>query len=69
MSIADPGEILVDPAWIAAHLDDPQVHLVEVNVPPAAYAEGHILASHAWFGLTQLLGYPEVRVHYASWAV
>jgi len=24
-------------------------------------------ASQAWFGLTQLLGYPDVRVYYGSW--
>lgn len=26
-------------------------------------------ASQAWFGLTQLLGYPDVRVYYGSWVV
>ena len=32
--------IQVDPDWVARHLDDPMVRLVEVDVSPAAYAEG-----------------------------
>ena len=39
---------LVDPDWIAAHLGDPTVRLVEVDVSPAAYAAGHIPGAVLW---------------------
>lgn len=38
----------VDPGWIAGHLDDPAVRLVEVDVSPAAYDEGHIPGAVLW---------------------
>ena len=40
-------DLLVDPAWIAQHLDDPSVRFVEVDVSPAAYAEGHVPGARA----------------------
>jgi Rhodanese-related sulfurtransferase len=40
--------VLVDPDWIAAHLDDPGVRLIEVDVSPAAYREGHIPGAVLW---------------------
>ncbi len=42
------GEPVVDVAWIAAHLADPDVRLVEVDVSPAAYTEGHIPGASLW---------------------
>jgi thiosulfate/3-mercaptopyruvate sulfurtransferase len=39
---------LVDADWIAAHLDDPAVRLIEVDVSPAAYAAGHIPGAVLW---------------------
>ncbi|MBA3842337.1 MAG: hypothetical protein H0X39_06915 [Actinobacteria bacterium] len=42
------GEPLVDVDWIAAHLTDPNVRLVEVDVSPAAYSEGHIPGASLW---------------------
>jgi thiosulfate/3-mercaptopyruvate sulfurtransferase len=38
----------VDVAWIAAHLDDPSVRIVEVDVSRAAYDEGHIPGAVLW---------------------
>jgi thiosulfate/3-mercaptopyruvate sulfurtransferase len=42
------SEPTVDVAWIAAHLEDPQVQLIEVDVSPAAYAAGHIPGAILW---------------------
>ena len=35
-------EVLVDADWVQAHLHDPQVRLIEVDVDTAAYDQGHI---------------------------
>ncbi len=35
-------EVLVDADWVEAHLNDPQVRLIEVDVNTKAYDEGHI---------------------------
>ena len=36
-------EVLVDTDWVEAHLNDPKVRIIEVDVDTAAYAnEGHI---------------------------
>src|SRR5436853_7845518 len=35
-------EVLVDPDWVEAHLRDPQVRLIEVDVDTTAYEQGHI---------------------------
>jgi thiosulfate/3-mercaptopyruvate sulfurtransferase len=42
------GEPLVDVGWIAAHLADPDVRLIEVDVSPAAFDEGHIPGASLW---------------------
>jgi thiosulfate/3-mercaptopyruvate sulfurtransferase len=49
-------EALVDVAWIAAHLDDPAVRLVEVDVSPATYDRGHIPGAVMWNAYTDLRG-------------
>jgi thiosulfate/3-mercaptopyruvate sulfurtransferase len=36
------GEVLVDVDWARAHLDDPKVRFIEVDVDTAAYAQGHL---------------------------
>ena len=38
----------VDPDWVAAHLDDPSVHVVEVDVSAAAYDAGHLPGAVLW---------------------
>jgi thiosulfate/3-mercaptopyruvate sulfurtransferase len=35
-------ETLVDAGWVEAHLHDPQVRLIEVDVDTTAYEQGHI---------------------------
>ena len=35
-------EVLVDAHWVEAHLHDPMVRLIEVDVDTTAYAQGHI---------------------------
>ena len=35
-------ELLVDTAWLAVHLDDPNVRVIEMMQDSAAFAEGHI---------------------------
>jgi thiosulfate/3-mercaptopyruvate sulfurtransferase len=39
---------VVEVDWITRHLDDPSVRLVEVDVSPAAYEEGHIPGAVLW---------------------
>ena len=36
------NEVLVDTDWVAAHLDDDSIRIVEVDENPALYAESHI---------------------------
>lgn len=52
----DPAstEVLVDPAWIEGHLDNPAVRLVEVDVSPAAYQAGHIPGAVLWNAYSDL---------------
>lgn len=45
---------LVDPEWLAAHLDDPDVRVVEVDVSTAAYADWHIEGAVLWNIYTDL---------------
>ena len=42
------GEVLVTPQWLEAHLNDPAVRVVEVDVSPAAYDLGHIDGAVLW---------------------
>ena len=39
---------LVDRNWLSAHLDDPRLRVVEVDVSPAAYNDGHIEGAVLW---------------------
>jgi thiosulfate/3-mercaptopyruvate sulfurtransferase len=40
--------VLVDPGWLAGHLGDPDVRVVEVDVSPAAYDGWHIDGAVLW---------------------
>jgi thiosulfate/3-mercaptopyruvate sulfurtransferase len=41
-------QVLVQPDWLEAHLGDPQVRVVEVDVSRASYDEGHIEGAVLW---------------------
>ena len=41
-------EVLVDADWVEAHLNDPKVRLVEVDVDTSAYEQGHIRGAVAF---------------------
>jgi thiosulfate/3-mercaptopyruvate sulfurtransferase len=48
MSVALELQALVDADWIAAHVGDPTVRVVEVDVSPAAFAAGHVPGAVFW---------------------
>jgi len=45
---------LVETDWLAAHLDDPRIAVVEVDVDTGAYDTGHIPGAIAWNWQTEL---------------
>jgi thiosulfate/3-mercaptopyruvate sulfurtransferase len=47
-------EVLVSTEWVAAHLDDPGVRLIEVDVDTTAYDSGHIAGAVGWNWQSQL---------------
>jgi thiosulfate/3-mercaptopyruvate sulfurtransferase len=47
-------EVLVSTDWLAAHITDPNVRIVEVDVDTAAYETGHIPGAVAWSWKTDL---------------
>src|SRR5687767_6812263 len=50
-----PGEdVLVSTQWVADHLDDGSIKLVEVDVDTSAYDEGHAPGATAWNWTSQL---------------
>jgi thiosulfate/3-mercaptopyruvate sulfurtransferase len=53
MSYAHP-ETLVSTQWLAEHLKDPQVRIVEIDLDSQAYDQGHIPGSIFWSAMTQL---------------
>lgn len=52
-SYAHP-EALVETAWVAEHLHDPQVRLIEVDVDTLAYDSSHIPGAVGWNWQTEL---------------
>jgi thiosulfate/3-mercaptopyruvate sulfurtransferase len=42
------SDIFAEPSWLAEHLNDPGVRVVEVDVSRAAYAQGHIPGAILW---------------------
>ena len=42
------GAALADRHWLRAHLDDPRVRVIEVDVSPAAYSDWHIDGAVLW---------------------
>src|ERR1051326_1403604 len=47
-------EALVSTGWVAEHAADPSVRLVEVDVDPALYPQGHIAGAVGWNWQTDL---------------
>src|ERR1700728_1185554 len=47
-------EVLATTEWVAQHLNDPKVRLVEVDVDTTAYDQGHIAGAVGWNWQTQL---------------
>jgi thiosulfate/3-mercaptopyruvate sulfurtransferase len=47
-------EVLVSTQWVAEHLNDPKIRLVEVDVDTSAYDQGHIAGAVGWNWQTQL---------------
>jgi thiosulfate/3-mercaptopyruvate sulfurtransferase len=47
-------DVLVDASWLAQHLRDPGVRIVEIDVSPAAYRAGHIPGAVLWNVYTDL---------------
>jgi len=47
-------DVLVSTQWVADHLNDPKLKLVEVDVDTNAYAEGHVPGAIGWNWTSQL---------------
>ena len=47
-------DVLVDAEWATAHLEDPNVRFVEVDVDTTAYEQSHIPGAIAWNWTSQL---------------
>jgi len=47
-------DVLVSTDWVAQHLNDPKIKLVEVDVDTNAYAEGHAPGAIGWNWTSQL---------------
>jgi thiosulfate/3-mercaptopyruvate sulfurtransferase len=55
MSItATTPDVLVSTDWVAQHLNDPGLRIVEVDVDTAAYEQGHVPNALAWNWTTEL---------------
>jgi thiosulfate/3-mercaptopyruvate sulfurtransferase len=47
-------DVLVDTDWLAEHLNDPNIRIIEVDEDTSAYEKGHIPSSLAWNWTTDL---------------
>ena len=47
-------DVLVDADWAKAHLDDPTVRFVEVDVDTTAYEQSHLPGAVGWNWTSQL---------------
>ncbi len=47
-------ETLVTTEWVAEHLNDPKIRIVEVDVDTSAYDQGHVPGAIGWNWQTQL---------------
>jgi thiosulfate/3-mercaptopyruvate sulfurtransferase len=60
MATTHTSEVLVTTDWVAAHLKDPKIRFVEVDVDTTAYDQGHVPGAVGWNWTTQLAD-PVVR--------
>jgi len=51
---ASAAPVLVDAAWAQAHLDDPSVRFVEVDVDTTSYEQSHLPGAVGWNWTSQL---------------
>jgi thiosulfate/3-mercaptopyruvate sulfurtransferase len=61
-------EVLVDTEWLADHIDEPGVRVIDIGLEPGAYQAGHIPGAVFWAGLTTVLG-SDYRTNFESEAV
>ncbi len=54
MGTATAPDVLVSTDWVAQHLNDTSIRLVEVDVDTAAYDQGHVPNAIAWNWTTEL---------------
>ena len=47
-------ETLVDADWVAQHIDDANIRLIDVDEDTSAYEKGHIRNAVGWNGFTDL---------------
>jgi len=50
----EQSSVLVTTEWVAQHLNDPAIRIVEVDVDTKAYSEGHVPNAVGWAWDTQL---------------
>jgi thiosulfate/3-mercaptopyruvate sulfurtransferase len=54
MAEYDDSDVLVSTEWVAQHMSDPKVKLVEVDVDTEAYDQGHVKGAVGWNWTSQL---------------
>lgn len=54
MGAATIPDVLVSTDWVAQHLNDTSIRIVEVDVDTAAYDQGHVPSAIAWNWTTEL---------------
>ncbi|BAY14923.1 rhodanese domain-containing protein [Anabaenopsis circularis NIES-21] len=59
---ADPS-VIVDTQWLADHLNDPHVRIIEVDVSPEPYKNAHIPGAVFWNIFTDLL-LPNLQINF-----
>ncbi|MEB3360233.1 MAG: sulfurtransferase [Synechococcales bacterium] len=61
-------EVLVDTQWLADHLHDPKVRILEVDMSPEPYKEAHIPGAVFWNSLTDVFQ-PDLRLNLQTDAI
>lgn len=61
-------EVLVDTQWLADHLDDPSLRVIEVDMNPDLYQNNHIPEAVFWNVLSDLFQ-PNLRINFDPTAI